>query len=194
MRISNYGVDLISMTESDLELVRTWRNQADVAAYMFVTNEISTEEHRNWFQSLSTNDVYLIIQVKGKPIGVINVKQIDWNERTGEAGIFIGEQSFRNSPIAMQAIFALMDAFFLDFQFKTLKATVKNTNERAIAFNQELGYHIVSENGNQINMLVSRDQYILAKSKFDSVLRKTCTSSPQIDLSEFEQALFETKV
>lgn len=194
MRISNYGVDLISMTESDLELVRTWRNQADVASYMFVTTEITTEEHRNWFKSLSTNDVYLIIQVKGKPIGVINVKQIDWNERTGEAGIFIGEQSFRNSPIAMQAIFALMDAFFLDFQFKTLKATVKSTNANAIDFNQDLGYHVVAENGEQINMLVTQEQYLLAKTRFDVVLRKTCTSSPQIDLSEFEQTLFETKV
>ena len=193
MRISNYGVALISMTESDLELVRKWRNQADVAAYMFVTDEISAEEHRNWFKSLISNDVYLIIEVKGKSIGVINVKQIDWNERTGEAGIFIGEQPFRNSPIAMQAIFALMDAFFLDFAFNTLKATVKNTNTNAIDFNLQLGYQIVSEKGDQINMLVTREQYLLAKTKFDAVLRKTCTSSTRLELSESEQTLFGRK-
>ena len=40
MKISNYGLELISLTESDLEMVRNWRNQPDVTEFMFFQEEI----------------------------------------------------------------------------------------------------------------------------------------------------------
>ncbi len=190
MRISNYGVELQSMAESDLEMVRTWRNRDDVSEFMFFQEEITPERQHDWFQSLSKKDVYLMIQHKGEKIGVINVKNINWWKRSGEAGIFIGEPAFRNTPISMQAIFAMMDAFFYDFRFKSLTATVKSNNENAIDFNQQLGYKIMSEIDDRIHMEVFRSPYTEARTKFTIVLEKFSKSEPKMELSKDEKRVF----
>ncbi len=190
MRISNYGIELISMTASDLEMVRTWRNHPDVSDYMFYQNTITEERQRKWFKSLDEKDVYLMIVNQGKKIGVINVKNIDWWRRTGEAGVFIGDQDYRNSPLAMQAIFAMMDAFFYEFRFKALKATVKSDNENAIDFNQQLGYKVLSEKDDKVNMECYRSPYTEARTKFTIVLEKFCKDKPETELSKAESSYF----
>jgi len=191
MRISNYGIELISMTESDLEMVRAWRNQPDVSDYMFYQEEITEEDQKKWFDSLTLSDAYLMIVTEGKKIGVINVKDIDWWNRTGEAGVFIGDQEYRNSPIAMQAVFALMDAFFFEFRFKALKATVRIDNENAIDFNEQLGYKILSKSGDKLNMEVYRSPYTEARTKFTIVLEKFCAGEPRTELTMAERACFK---
>ena len=191
MRISNYGVELISMTDSDLEMVRAWRNQPDVSGYMFFQEEITEERQKEWFDSLNESDVYLMIVNQGKKIGVINVKNIDWWKRTGEAGIFIGDLAYRNSPLSMQAIFAMMDAFFYEFRFKALKATVKSDNENAIDFNQQLGYKVLSESGDKVNMECYRSPYTEARTKFAIVLSKYCLSEPKTQLTATEMSCFK---
>lgn len=191
MRISNYGIELISMTDSDLEMVRTWRNHPDVSDYMFYQKTITKERQKSWFRSLDKTDVYLMIISQGKKIGVINVKNINWWKRTGEAGVFIGDQDYRNSPLAMQAIFAMMDAFFYEFKFKALKATVKRDNENAIDFNRQLGYKVLSESEDKVNMEVYRSPYTEARTKFTIVLEKYCLGKPMTELSAAEVSYFK---
>ena len=38
------------MLESDLELVRLWRNHPDIGKFMYSDSEISSSEHLQWFQ------------------------------------------------------------------------------------------------------------------------------------------------
>ncbi|NVK66518.1 MAG: GNAT family N-acetyltransferase [Flavobacteriales bacterium] len=191
MRISNYGVELQSMVESDLEMVRNWRNRSDVSEFMFFQEEITPEQQHEWFESLSNKDVYLMILHQSEKIGVINVKNINWWKRSGEAGIFIGDPTFRNTPISMQAIFTMMDAFFYDFRFKSLTATVKSNNENAIDFNQQLGYKVMSEIDDKINMEVFRSPYTEARTKFTIILEKFCQSAPEMELSKNEKRMFQ---
>ncbi|MDG1332113.1 MAG: GNAT family N-acetyltransferase [Crocinitomicaceae bacterium] len=179
------------MTDSDLEMVRTWRNHPDVSDYMFYQKTITKERQKSWFRSLDKTDVYLMIVNQGKKIGVINVKNINWWKRTGEAGVFIGDQDYRNSPLAMQAIFAMMDAFFYEFKFKALKATVKSDNENAIDFNRQLGYKVLSEFEDKVNMEVYRSPYTEARTKFTIVLEKFCLDEPMTELSAAEVSYFK---
>ncbi|MFK7784704.1 MAG: GNAT family N-acetyltransferase [Crocinitomicaceae bacterium] len=178
------------MTDSDLEMVRTWRNQPEVSDYMFIQEEITKEGQKEWFDSLNESDVYLMIVSDGKKIGVINVKNIDWWNRKGEAGVFIGDQNYRNSPLAMQAIFTMMDAFFYEFRFKALKATVRSDNENAIDFNQQLGYKVQSEKEDKVNMEVYRSPYTEARTKFTIVLEKYCNGEPKTELTKAESSYF----
>lgn len=191
MRISNYGIELISMTDSDLEIVRAWRNQPNVAQYMFFQKEISKEDQKKWFRSLNESQCYLMIVSQGKKIGVINVKNINWWSRTGEAGIYVGDDDYRNSPIAMQAIFAMMDAFFYEFKFKALKAIVRSDNENAIDFNRQLGYKVISDSDDMMKMEVYRSPYTEARTKFTIVLEKYSEGEPVIELSAMESSCFK---
>lgn len=192
MKISNYGVELISMTESDLDMVRDWRNQPDVSNFMFFQEGISSEMQQKWFESLDESSLYLIIQAENEKIGVINVKDINWRMRTGEAGIFIGNSSYRNSAVPMQAVFALMDAFFFEFSFAKLKATVKQGNEDGIDFNVQLGYRVESKDNEKVQLYILKNLYQDARKKFLPVLNKLTTSKPKIKMTSEEKDLFWT--
>lgn len=190
MHISNYGIELISITESDLALVREWRNSPDVSDYMFFQTEITPEKQLEWFHTLDETSVYLMIVYKGEKIGVINVKNINWSKRTGEAGIFIGDKRYHNSPVSMQAIFAMMDAFIISFRFIILKAIVKKSNVKAIDFNKQLGYEIQYEDDDKVNMEVNLRLYSESRKKFTIVLKKLSVSEPKIELTNEEKKCF----
>ena len=190
MKISNYGVELISLTESDLELVRTWRNQADVAESMFYQEEISPEMQQNWFNSLDESSLYLVIEKEGVKIGVINVKDINWRTRVGEAGIFIGDSKYRHSTVPLQAVFALMDAFFFEFNFAKLNAQVRRENDDAIDFNIQLGYRVDSKVGDRVQLSVVTNLYESARTKFIPVLEKFIESKPKIEMNNEEKSQF----
>ncbi|MCJ8288253.1 MAG: GNAT family N-acetyltransferase [Crocinitomicaceae bacterium] len=190
MKISNYGLELISLTESDLEMVRNWRNQPDVTEFMFFQEEISPEKQQKWFNSLDESALYLMIQKDGEKIGVINVKDINWRTRTGEAGIFIGDSNYRNSAVPMQAVFAMMDAFFFEFSFAKLKATVKQDNDDGIDFNLQLGYRIESKDNERVQLYIFKNLYQDARTKFLPVLGKFTTSKAKIELSADEKDRF----
>ena len=45
------------MNADDISTVREWRNRNHVKAYMFTDNDISEDEHKNWFDlTLLSND------------------------------------------------------------------------------------------------------------------------------------------
>ena len=81
MIIERYGITLKSLGVEDLETVRVWRNSDLVRPYMFYQEIISKSEQESWFSKLEPlNDFYFIIEYKQKPIGLINLKNIDWQE------------------------------------------------------------------------------------------------------------------
>lgn len=190
MRISKYGVELTTLIPEDLELVRTWRNQSDVAEHMFFQEEITPEMHQSWFSSLDISDVYWMISHDAVRIGVINVKQINWLARSGEAGIFIGDSRYRNSPLCMMAVAAMMDVFFGYFDFSELRATIKKGNENAIDFNLKLGYRIVSEDHNAYYLTTNSEHYGMAISRFTSIFHKLGSDEMTLELNDEERRRF----
>lgn len=192
MKISNYGIELISITEADLEMVCDWRNQADVSDFMFFQEGISPKMQKEWFDSLDESSLYMMIQKDGEKIGVINVKEINWRMRTGEAGIFIGDSKYRNSAVPMQAVFAMMDALFFEFSFTKLKATVRQDNEDGIDFNLQLGYRVDSKDNERVQLYILKNLYHDARKKFIPVLKKFIESKPKIEMSTDERSRFWT--
>jgi UDP-4-amino-4,6-dideoxy-N-acetyl-beta-L-altrosamine N-acetyltransferase len=189
MHISKYGIDLTPLDSEELELVRTWRNDPAVADHMFFQEEISPEMQETWFDSLDDSNLYWMIVHNGNRIGVINVKNIDWTDRTGEAGIFIGEASYRNSPVCMMAIAAMMDVFFDYFDFTELRASIKKGNENALDFNQKLGYEVVSETENAYELMTNAANYARAIARFKPVFLKWSSDEMTLALTDEERKL-----
>jgi RimJ/RimL family protein N-acetyltransferase len=193
MILRKYGVELKSITSSDLEQVRLWRTDSFVQERMFFQDGISIQEQEVWFESLKNSDVYLIIEYKEREIGVINVKDIDFIKRTGEAGIFIGDKEFRQSFVPMLAILCLMNTFFLDFDFTSLTASLRADNEKALKFNLDLGYEITSKSSDQINLEVQKKAFLnhinVNRSRYVSFEKGDSNHS----LSSAEDGLFRLK-
>jgi len=143
MLIQKYGLSLRTIKNTDLEQLCTWRNADHVRLQMQYQEHLSLQMQEQWFASLRPEQcIYLIIQSSGKEVGLINLKDLDLNTRTAEAGIFIGDQNFLNSTVPVLATIILMELAFDTLTLKTLRAKINTNNLSAVKFNTGLGYQM----------------------------------------------------
>jgi RimJ/RimL family protein N-acetyltransferase len=187
MILRKYGIELHSLTQNDLEMVRSWRNDDFVRGNMFYKEEISASDQQDWFSKLDQTMIYLCIRYQGEAIGLINVKNVDWEERTGEAGIFIGVPHYRNSHIPMLAVLCLMDVFFEEFHFAKLLANVRADNASALNFNQQLGYSIHKTTEELIELQVDYTAYAAQRARLTKLLVKLNQNAAEHAFSDDEK-------
>jgi UDP-4-amino-4,6-dideoxy-N-acetyl-beta-L-altrosamine N-acetyltransferase len=103
------------MLESDLELVRGWRNAPEVRRYMWTRQEIEAANHRRWFEQASreAGRHLLLFILEGVPSGFIQFsptkveRAVDWG--------------FYRSPSAPRGSGWLMGATALAYAFDVLR-------------------------------------------------------------------------
>lgn len=172
MLLNKFGLEFRSLSTEMLDMVRIWRNADHVRMQMHYQDFISVHQQMEWFKFLdvSTN-LYFVFIENEIPIGLANLKNIEWESRTAEAGIFIGDINYLNSFIPVTAAICLLDFAFDILQLKLIKAKIKADNQKAISFNLQLGYSYLEESPN------SRfDYYTLTPDSFYSsthVIRNT---------------------
>lgn len=149
--ITKYDVTLKRLTHDKIELVRRWRNDPKISRYMEYREEITPEMQEAWFKKIDNdNNYYFIIVYKGKEIGLINVRDIDYEKREGEPGIFIWDDDYLNSTVSFQSTMNLIDFCFGQLGLQKLVCHVLHDNNRAIKFNKAFGYKL-SPNQENIN-------------------------------------------
>ncbi|MCF8464362.1 MAG: GNAT family N-acetyltransferase [Flavobacteriales bacterium] len=141
MKIQRYGLELETMQEVHLEMVRLWRNQHYILSRMQFQKVLSSEDQLKWFQNLDPEfNLYWVIRNADYPIGLVHIKNM--NGQTGEAGVFIGEPSFLETAQPMLAILMMMELAFYVVGLKQLRAKIHHENFKAIRFNKDLGYQL----------------------------------------------------
>ena len=142
--LQSYGIRLVQLSEDKIELVRRWRTDPKIAQFMEYRGEITPEMQKKWFQKItdSHENLYFLINDDGKDVGLINIRNIDWKERTGESGIFIWDDSLHHKGIATRAGCCLYDFAFIDLQFRQLTAFIYNTNPASIKYHQKFGFRL----------------------------------------------------
>lgn len=168
MKITNYGIILSRLTEYKIEVVRNWRNDPKIAQYMEFKDYITPKMQLDWFKKINNdNNYFFIIEFEGREIGLINVKEIDNDEKMGEGGIFIYDDNYLNSDVSFRASLCLNDFCFETLQLKRMKAHILRNNKRAIQFNKFLGYKIAENQDGILNQLyyLTKDDYSIKKEK-----------------------------
>lgn len=141
MIVEQYGIRLTRLTKDDIELVREWRNHPKIRLKMGYQKIISSKEQEKWFASINNNEnIYFIIEYQSKKIGLINTKNIDYKNKCGEGGIFIWEDNLDNDFVAVLASLCFLNCSFLVFGFTKSYIQILNSNQKAIKYNQGLGY------------------------------------------------------
>ena len=103
MKLYKYGITLERLKEADIELVRQWRNSDPVRLNMAYREIISPEQQLQWFRSVDNlENNYLLIYYKGEKIGLLNDKNVDWEARTSESGLFLGRTEFYSTFVPYQ--------------------------------------------------------------------------------------------
>ena len=133
MEISGYGVTLRRLTEDKIEMVRNWRNDPKIQQYMEFRDYITPEMQKKWFERINNdNNYYFIIVYKDKEIGLINIRDIDYETKDGEPGIFIYDDEYLNTDVPMRASFCMADFVWNTLKLEKMHIHVLRNNKSKI--------------------------------------------------------------
>ena len=141
MIIRKYGVSLLRLKQEDVELVREKRNSDVIRDKMFFQRTISAKAQQHWFEEqYNIYNYYFVIEYKGKKIGLINGKNVDYEARTAEGGLFIWHPDYWESFVPVLASVILTDYNFVLCNFEKVIAQVLDSNERTQHYNAQFGF------------------------------------------------------
>jgi UDP-4-amino-4,6-dideoxy-N-acetyl-beta-L-altrosamine N-acetyltransferase len=129
------------MAESDLDLVRAWRNSDRIRSVSYTDHVISPEEHRRWFARVTTSSATapLVFECEGRAVGVVNLVDIDGDAGSCAWGFYIGaEDAPRGAGAALG--FCALEHVFETMGLRTLRGEALAGNEASVRFHLRLGF------------------------------------------------------
>ena len=162
MIISKGKIRLIRLRREDIELVRQWRNSPAINRYMEYRGYISREQQEEWYESVNNDtNLYFIIEHEYKKIGMINARDINWEEKSCESGVFYWDEGVYNTPVPIMVAMILSETFVEIFEMKVY-ARILRSNKRAIRYNTFMGFRLCEGQENVENQLyyLDRESYL----------------------------------
>jgi RimJ/RimL family protein N-acetyltransferase len=153
-------IQLIPLSTEHLELLRNWRNKNHVRAFMDFQDTISIDQQKRWFENLNKREnKYFIFCDSLEPVGLVNLKNI--TAFTAEAGLFVGNEKFLGTGVAMQASITLLDLAFFKLKLANVTAKVKKENRNARLYNSFLGFRQQAMLNNEfVIMSLTKENYL----------------------------------
>ncbi|MCL2651725.1 MAG: GNAT family N-acetyltransferase [Candidatus Azobacteroides sp.] len=154
MTLEKYGVILHRLTHDKIEMVRNWRNDPKILKYMEFREYITPEMQEKWFQKINNdNNFFFIIEYEGKEIGLVNGKNIDYEQKTSEGGLFIYDDDYLNSDVPFRVSLCSSDFGFETLNLEKVFIHILSDNKRAIKYNLMLGFELQPNQENIRNQL-----------------------------------------
>jgi RimJ/RimL family protein N-acetyltransferase len=154
MELQGYGITLKRLTLDKIEMLRNWRNDPKIQQYMEYREYITPEMQRQWFDRINNeHNYYFIISIDNNEIGLVNLKDIDYERKCAEPGIFIYEDAYLNGDVGIRAALLNTDFAFQTLNLDFLYGHVLKSNKRAIRFNSVFGYELSSGQDDVMNQL-----------------------------------------
>ena len=127
---------------NDAEKFTEWLNDMELLLNLqLYSSTISIENERAFLNDLSKGHNYSIIDLEtGELIGNCGFLDIDHINQTSEAGIFIGNEKFRNKGYGTEAFSLLIDYGFKALNFHNIMLKVYEYNKGAIKCYEKIGF------------------------------------------------------
>ncbi len=185
--LSKFGIELVQIQPDDLEMIRSWRNADEVRRVFEYKTIITPNDQKKWFAQLDTSrNFYFVFSHKGLPLGVVSIKEINWDARGGEAGIFLGDTIYVKSPVPITAVIILMQFAFNVLNLNYLIAKIHQENNIAIEFNKALGYTRMKGEEQSIfqRYRVNENQFNNKKNRLLKSMDRLISSSVKINFND----------
>jgi RimJ/RimL family protein N-acetyltransferase len=173
MIYSRYGIGFHLLKEDDLEMVRQWRNDPVVANNYEFRDHITPQMQKEWFERINNiNNLYTVIEYNNEKIGVINIKNIDWEKRVCEGGIFLPDVKYHNSGLPAIISYITTEIIFLMFEWNIGYAHVLKENKSVQQFVKLLGYELLpgQEEVNNQKYQITRESFDLRSAKIKKAI------------------------
>ena len=133
---------LVPLQFEDLEVVREWRNSAEVSQYMYTENQISKEQQEKWFENVHNDDSckYWIIEYEGEKLGVANIVDIDKRNSRCNWGFYLGNTNFRGKGIGAKVEFNILNYVFEELKLNKLCGEVFSFNQKVVEMHEKFGF------------------------------------------------------
>lgn len=174
LTLTGYGVTLHRLTHDKIEMLRQWRNDPKIQQYMIYRDYITPEMQEKWYEKINNNNnFYFIIEYDGREVGMINIKDVDYEKKTGEPGIFIYDDDLWNSDVGMRASFCFGNFVWDTLGLELMYIHVVASNKRALEYNLFLGYEVLPgyENEDVVMMVQNREKVKNPSPKLARIMR-----------------------
>ncbi len=107
LRDSAVGIYLRPMSDGDTDQIVNWRNSEEIRRNFIQRDVFTPEGHRDWVRRMIDTGKAVQMMIceadTGRPVGAVNIQNIDRQHHKAEYGIFIGEASARGRGIGTAA-------------------------------------------------------------------------------------------
>jgi UDP-4-amino-4,6-dideoxy-N-acetyl-beta-L-altrosamine N-acetyltransferase len=150
-------VQLKEISDKDLPLVLSWRNQEKIKNVMINDKNVSWDEHLAWFENLKDNEdiIVLLFSLDDRPLGLVNFKVDRLNEKC-EWGFYIGAQDAPKGAGKLMG-FAALNYLFNQLNVRKVCAEVLEHNIKSLTFHEKMGFSI---EGKLVKHLRKNNQFI----------------------------------
>jgi len=174
--ITRYGICLERITAAHIEMVRLWRNDPKIQQHMFFKNDITPKMQEEWFDSVNNDqNFYFLIHYLEKPVGLINISSVDWENNSAFAGLFIYDSNYWGTDVPVRASLCVLDIFFAFTTIQNIFAKVRDSNIAAFHYNTALGF----ERSKKIEYGLGFE-YVLTREHFFSTTEKLRTATARL--------------
>jgi RimJ/RimL family protein N-acetyltransferase len=141
-------VSMRKIEKKDLALCIKWFRDPEVVKFLSNSIKNITEDMElDWFNFIESSDNDLVFAIisgcDGKYIGNCGLHKIDWNEKTCEFGMFIGDKDYWNRGYGTDALKTIIDFAFGELGLQTIKLLVYEYNHRAMKVYENCGFVLV---------------------------------------------------
>jgi UDP-4-amino-4,6-dideoxy-N-acetyl-beta-L-altrosamine N-acetyltransferase len=140
----DYQIYLRPVTEEDADLIVAWRNKPSVKKYYIYQGEFTREGHLKWFRTMKESgracQMMIVDKNDDRPLGVVDIKDIDRAHQKGEYGIFIGDEAARGRGIGTEAAKLMIQYGFKELGLHRIYLRALASNKQAIRSYEKAGF------------------------------------------------------
>ncbi|MCX6219206.1 UDP-4-amino-4,6-dideoxy-N-acetyl-beta-L-altrosamine N-acetyltransferase [Spirosoma sp.] len=135
-------ITLTPLTETDIELVRTWRNSPEVAQYMYTSEPITAEQQKAWFDRIQqdSSSRYWLIEYNDKKIGLASLTGISQTLSSCYWAFYLGDTSIRGGGLGAKIEFNVLEYVFNELKLNKLRCEVITFNDKVISMHEKFGF------------------------------------------------------
>lgn len=149
----------------DMPMINSWRSSKELiehlgAPFRYINKEVDLKWFENYMQNRGTNIRCSILNEEGQVLGLVSLTNIDRMNQSATFHIMLGDSTHRDKGIGSYAAKEILRHAFFDMNLNRVELTVLESNTRAIALYDKLGFkkegikrEVVYKNGLFVNMI-----------------------------------------
>lgn len=143
--IKGERIQLRTTVKRDMDLKVKWYNDPDVNKTLILPEQLELQKTYEWFERVQKSDSredWVIETLDGKPIGMIGIKDLNKNNKSGLLYIVIGGKSYWGKGLGYEAELLAIHYCFKHLKLHRVLGSALEHNVGSIKVINKIGFHL----------------------------------------------------